>query len=110
MVDSKISLDLWHRRLSHISEKGLNCLIRNNAISGVSTAKLDKCDHCIARKQNRVSFKSHPPHRKSSLLELIHSNVCGPLKVQSLGGASYFVTFIDDYSRKLWLYILKTKN
>lgn len=110
VVDNKISPDLWHRRLSHISEKGLNCLIRNNAIFGVSTAKLDKCDHCMAGKQNRVSFKSHPPHRKSSLLELIYSYVCGPLKVQSLGGASYFVTFIDDYSRKLWVYVLKTKN
>lgn len=109
-VDSKVTSDLWHRRLSHISEKGLNCLIRNNAISGLGTTKLDKCDHCMAGKQNRVSFKSKPIHRKSSMLELIHSDVCGPLKVQSFGGASYFVTFIDDYSRKLWVYALKTKD
>ena len=44
------------------------------------------------------------------MLELVHSDVCGPLKVKSYGGASYFVTFIDDYSRKLWVYALKTKD
>ncbi|CAH9120743.1 unnamed protein product [Cuscuta epithymum] len=109
-VDSKVSFDLWHRRLSHISEKGLNCLIRNNVISGLGTIKLNKCDHCMAGKQNRVSFKSNSHHRKSSVLELIHSDVCGPLKVQSFSGASYFVTFIDDYSRKVWVHALKTKD
>ncbi|RDX90855.1 hypothetical protein CR513_27234, partial [Mucuna pruriens] len=60
--------------------------------------------------KTRVSFKKHPPSRKSELLELVHSNVCGPLKVKSFSGALYFVTFIDDCSRKLWIYVLKTKD
>ena len=44
------------------------------------------------------------------LLELVHSDLCGPMKTKTLGGALYFVTFIDDCSRKLWVYVLKTKD
>ena len=61
-------------------------------------------------KQHRVSFRSSFPSRKSNVLDLIHSDVCGPLKVRSHGGALYFVTFIDDHSRKVWAYTLKTKD
>ena len=43
-------------------------------------------------------------------MELIHSDVCGPLKVRTHSGALYFVTFIDDYSRKVWAFLLKTKD
>ena len=64
----------------------------------------------MAGKQNRVSFKSYPPSRKTELLELVHSDLCGPMKTKTLGGALYFVTFIDDCSRKLWVYVLKTKD
>ncbi|RDX89868.1 hypothetical protein CR513_28338, partial [Mucuna pruriens] len=101
---------LWHRRLSHISEKGLTCLAKKDMLSGLKNAELEKCSHCMTSKQTRVSFKKHPPSRKSELLELVHSDVCGPLKVKSFSGALYFVTFIDDCSRKLWVYVLKTKD
>ena len=104
------STELWHKRLSHMSEKGLSCLAKKNQLSGLKNATLKNCAHCLAGKQRRVSFRSHPPHRKSELLELVHSDVCGPIKVRSHGGALYFVTFIDDCSRKLWVYTLKSKN
>jgi len=58
----------------------------------------------------QVSFKNHPPSKKSKLFELVHSDVCGPLKVKSFSDALYFVTFIDKCSRKLWVYVLKTKD
>ena len=48
--------------------------------------------------------------KKGRGTELVHSDVCGPLKVKSIGGALYFVTFTDDYSRKLWVRTLKTKD
>ncbi|KAK8524988.1 hypothetical protein V6N12_029838 [Hibiscus sabdariffa] len=74
------STELWHKRLSHMSEKGLNCLAKKNQLSGLKNAILKNCAHCLAGKQRRVSFRSHPPHRRSELLELVHSDVCGPLK------------------------------
>ncbi|RDY10271.1 hypothetical protein CR513_05239, partial [Mucuna pruriens] len=61
---------LWHRRLSHISEKGLTCLAKKDMLLRLKNAELEKCSHCMA-----VSFKKHPPSRKSELLELVHSNV-----------------------------------
>ena len=48
--------------------------------------------------------------RKSNVLDLVYSDVCGPIKVESLGSNRYFVTFIDDASRKVWVYVLKTKD
>ncbi|RDX68445.1 hypothetical protein CR513_52569, partial [Mucuna pruriens] len=71
---------LWHRRLSHISEKRLNCLTKKDILPGLKNAKLEKYSHCMAGKQTRVSFKKHTPSRKLELLELVHSDVCGPLK------------------------------
>ena len=105
-----IEASLWHRRLSHISEKGLNCLAKKDMLPGLKNINLEKCSHCMIGKQTRVSFKKHPPSRKSGLLKLVHSDISGPLKVKSFGGALYFVTFIDDYSRKLWVYALKSKD
>ncbi|GAA0148830.1 hypothetical protein LIER_08165 [Lithospermum erythrorhizon] len=53
---------------------------------------------------------SSEPKRKSKVLDLVHSDVCGKVKTRSLGGAYYFLTFIDDYSRIIWAYTLKTKD
>lgn len=102
--------ELWHRRLGHMSEKGMAYLAKKNVLSGLKISPLQKCSHCLAGKQNRVSFKSHPPSRKQNVLDLVHSDLCGPMKTRSLGGSLYFVTFIDDHSRKLWVYTLKRKD
>lgn len=71
---------------------------------------MKKCFHCLAGKQTRVAFKSSTPPRVSCILDLIYSDVYGPMKTRSLGGALYFVTFIDDHSRKTWIYTLKMKD
>ncbi|KAF3622351.1 putative triacylglycerol lipase 2-like [Capsicum annuum] len=109
-VESASSSTLWHKRLSHISEKGLNVLAKKRLLSNFESPKLEKCVQCLDRKQNRVSFKSHPPSKKTELLELVHSDLCGPMKTRTLGSALYFVTFIDDCLRKLWIYVLKSKD
>ena len=110
VVERDSSSMLWYKRLSHISEKGLNVLAKKKFLSNIKSAKLEMCEHCLAGKQNRVSFKSYPPSRKTELLELVHSDLCGLMKTKTLGGALYFVTFIDDCSRKLWVYVLKTND
>ena len=105
-----VATDLLHNRLSHISEKGLMMLARKNLLLGMKGEALEKCTHCFAGKQNRVSFTRSAPSRKSDILDLVHSDVCGPMKTRTLGGSLYFVTFLDDNSRKLWVYTLKSKD
>ncbi|RDY10902.1 hypothetical protein CR513_04501, partial [Mucuna pruriens] len=75
-----IEAPLRHLRHSHINEKWLNCLAKKDILPRLKNAKLEKCSHCMAGKQTRVSFKKHPPSRKSELLELVHTDVYGPLK------------------------------
>ena len=67
------------------------------------------CEHCLYAKQ---AMNSHSTINKkwSELLELVHSDMCGPMPAASMGGASYFVTFIDDFSQKVWAYPLKCKD
>ena len=108
-VENDNTVELWHKRLGHMSEKSMTCLAKKNVLPGLDQVHLKKCVDCLAGKQNRVSFKSSPPSRKENVLDLIHSDLCGPLP-KSLGGAKYFVTFIDDHSRKTWVYLLKTKD
>ena len=87
-------------RLSYISEKELDFLAKKSLLPVLKDAKLDMCNHC-GGKQRRLSFKHHFSARRRYLSWYIH--VYGPLKVNSIGGALYFVTFIDDHSRKLWV-------
>ncbi|KAK9035368.1 hypothetical protein V6N11_077410 [Hibiscus sabdariffa] len=78
------STELWHKRLSHISEKGIKCLAKKNKLSWLKNATLKNYACCLVRKQKRVSFSSRPSHRKSELLELVHLDVCGPKKVKDV--------------------------
>lgn len=50
------------------------------------------------------------PSRKQNILNLVHLDLCDPFNPQTLGGSRYFVTFIDDYSRNIWVYTLRTKD
>ena len=55
-------------------------------------------------------FQQRFGHRTKEHLEVVYSDVCGPMQVDSYGGNRYFVTFIDDFSRKLWIYLIKRKD
>ena len=109
-LENDSSTDLWHRRLGHMSEKGLQVLSKKELLAGIKGTPLKTCVHCFHGKQNRISFRRNIASRKSHVLDLVHLDVCGPLKVRTLGGDLYFVTFIDDHSRKVWAYTLKTKD
>ena len=63
----------------------------------------------MSRKQSRVAFHRFPSHRKPYILYLVHTDVC-TMQSNTLGGALYYVTFIDDHSRKVWAYALKSKD
>jgi hypothetical protein len=102
---------LWHQRLRHIGEKGLRTLHDRGMVEGMynCTLDFDFCEHCIYGKQNRVRFPSGATRTKG-ILELIHSDVFGPVPVPSLGKSVYYVSFIDDFSRNTWIYFLRKKS
>ncbi|GAU37126.1 hypothetical protein TSUD_278780 [Trifolium subterraneum] len=66
-------------------------------------------DCCVA-KQTRNSFKNELPMNSTHKLKMVYSDVCGPFEVKSIGGNSYFLTFIDDYTRHVWLYLIEKKS
>ena len=68
------------------------------------------CFDCVLRKHHRDSFDKHASWHTSVPLELVHSDLCGPLPSVSFFGFKYFLTFIDDYSRCTWVYFLKFKS
>ena len=61
------------------------------------------------RKEHKKTFPSSESKAKG-ILEIIHSDVCGPMSSSSLGGYAYYVSFIDDFSRKTWVYFMKNKD
>jgi hypothetical protein len=69
----------------------------------------DICSKCMEGKQHREPISKAAKWRATMKLELIHSDVCGPINPQSNGGNKYFLTFTDDFSRKTWVYILQDK-
>lgn len=97
---------LWHRRLGHLSLSSMKFL--KNAIGEIDIPSC-KCIVCIKGKQTREPFNGKGK-KADECLQLIHSDVVGPMPIESLGGCKYFVTFIDDYSKKLSVYPLKQKS
>ena len=72
------------------------------------TLDFDFCEQCIYGKQNRVRFASGAT-RERGILELIHSDVFEHVPIPSLGKSLYYVSFIDDLSRNIWIYFLRKK-
>jgi hypothetical protein len=100
---------LWHMRLGHMSEWGMLELHKKNLLKGIKTCKLDFCKFCVLGKQNRVQFKT-ATHKTEDILDYVHSNVWGLVRTASWGGHMYFVIFIDDFSRKVWVYFMRHKS
>ncbi|KAJ0555551.1 putative RNA-directed DNA polymerase [Helianthus annuus] len=102
--------NLWHNRLGHMSEKGLKMLAQKGKFPDLKKVETEFCEPCVLGKQKRVTFVKTGRTPKAQKLELVHSDVYGPTSVTSLGGSRYYVTFIDDSTRKVWVYFLKHKS
>ena len=98
---------IWHQRLGHVGEKGLRALQGKGMAEGMNdcTLDFDLCENCIYGKHNQVIFASCAT-REKGILELIHSDVFGPMFVPSLGRSVYYVSCIDDFSKNTWIYFL----
>ena len=105
-----IDINILHRHLGHLGQSNLQRLIEKAMVEGIDSVggRLEFCESCAHGKQHRHPF---PPSLKRArhILDLIHSDVCGPFPV-SIGGYRYFILFIDDHSRYVWVYFLKKKS
>ncbi|KAH9647728.1 hypothetical protein KPL70_025300 [Citrus sinensis] len=99
---------MWHLKLGHMSEQGLKILSERKLLPGLKSVSLPFCEHCVTSKQHILKF-SRSIARSKCILDLIHSDVWESPDI-SMGGAKYIVTFIDDYSRRCWVYPIKKKS
>ena len=100
---------IWHSRMGHMSDMYLTLLHERGLLSGLGKIDLDFCEHCVMRKHHRKAF-GVGIHNSKEFLAYIHSDVWGPSPVASLSGKWYYVVFIDDYSRFVWVYFLMEKS
>ena len=101
---------MWHRRFSHLHFKALPRL--QSMVRGmppISFVKVEVCKGCLLGKNAMKSFP-HSSSKSEKILELFHSDICGPMSSPSLNDFMYYVIFIDDLSRKCWIYFLKLKG
>jgi hypothetical protein len=108
--NSVSSSELWHRRLAHINYRALPVL--RKMVTGLPDIHVEHdgvCKCCALGKNVKGSFTSKDSKSKG-ILDIIHSDVCGQMTVPSLGNFVYYVLFIDDYSRKTWIYFLKVRD
>ena len=78
-------------------------------VTRFSTLSSLACEFCQLGKHTRVSFLKRLNNQAKSPFELVHTNVWGPYRTASTLGFQYFVTFIDEYSRCTWLFLMKNR-
>ncbi|KAL5545756.1 hypothetical protein UlMin_005443 [Ulmus minor] len=102
------SASLWHKRLGHISKSRVERLVSDGILKTLDFSDFDICVECIKGKQTKT--KKLGANRATDVLELIHTNICGPYPTASWNGQQYFITFIDDYSRYGYLFLIHEKS
>ena len=110
---ANIAADIWHQRYGYLNHQSLRALQQKEMVIGLNLDKSSKpsfCNACAKGKSSSRKFPSSNNKRHDTLFDLVHSDVCEKITPKSLCGSEYFVTFIDDHSRYVWVYFMKTKN
>ncbi|GKF81447.1 retrovirus-related pol polyprotein from transposon TNT 1-94 [Tanacetum coccineum] len=96
---------LWHPRLSHLNFNYITLLSKKDIVTGLPKLKYVKdqlCSSCEMSKAKRSSFKSKAVPSFKGRLNLLHMDLCGPMRVASINGKKYILVIVDDYSRYTW--------
>ncbi|XP_043693323.1 uncharacterized protein LOC122643810 [Telopea speciosissima] len=112
MISQENEITLWHKRLGHINFKNLAKLSKNNGVKDLPKIKNltnHVCGPCQKGKQTRAIYKLKE-HNASKPLDLIHTDLRGPMRTQAIRGERYFMLLIDEYSRMTWVFFLKDKT
>lgn len=111
---SKIEEDslLWHSRLGHVNFGAMKLMSTRSMAHGIPefTQQKGVCSGCLLSKQARAPFPSQANFAAKVKLELIHGDLCGPISPPTPAGNRYFLLLVDDYSRRMWVYMLKYKS
>ncbi|GJU60588.1 retrovirus-related pol polyprotein from transposon TNT 1-94 [Tanacetum coccineum] len=104
---------LWHRRLSHLNFDTINLLSKYDIVTGLPKLKFVKdhlCSSCELGKAKHKSFKTKTTPSSKRRLQLLHMDLCGPMRVGSINGKKYVLVIVDDYSRYTWTHFLRSKD
>lgn len=108
------SQQLWHFRLGHLNTADMKKMISNDMVIGLDKVNMNEsekfCESCVYGKQTRLPFPKRTEARSNGKLELIHSDVAGPITPTAHDGSRYFVTFTDDFSRATMIFCIKHKS
>ncbi|CAI5726240.1 unnamed protein product [Peronospora farinosa] len=108
-VDS--NYDLWHARMGHLNKDALEKTQRVTTGIPITNFKTKALSSgCLKGKQTVTQFPSHSQTKTSRVLELVHTDLMGPMKTRSIGGAKYVLNFVDDYSKYVVENFLKKKS
>ena len=100
---------LWHCRLGHINENRISKLHKNGYFDKFDFESNEECEPSLIDKMTKSPFIGQG-ERATKRLELIHSDVCDPMRTMARCGFYYFITFTDDFSRYEYVYLLKNKS
>lgn len=108
----KEAMELWHRRFGHVSNSRLQLMHSKEMVNGLPKFPVNKevCGACKIGKQTRDAFPKESQTKTKEKLEIVHTDVCGPMQTDSLDGSRYFLLFVDDFTRMSWVYFLKQKS
>nr|GEV91326.1 hypothetical protein [Tanacetum cinerariifolium] len=103
---------LWHRRLNHLNFGTINDLARKDLVRGLPRLKFEKdhfCFVCQLGKSKKHTHKSKTENTNLEVLNTLQMDLCGPMRVQIINGKKYILVIVDDYSRFIWVKILRSK-
>ncbi len=107
-------IGIWHKQVGHVNLQCLKLMEKQNLVGslpkfGIEKVMLKVCETCQLGKQARHPFPAQTTHVNSKPLEMIHLDVW-TTKTESIGGCRYYMSFIDDHTRKVWVYFMKHKG
>ncbi|GJZ36462.1 retrovirus-related pol polyprotein from transposon TNT 1-94 [Tanacetum coccineum] len=104
---------LWHQHLSHLNFDTINDLAKNDLVTGLPKFKYHKehlCPSCDQGKSKKASHLPKPVSNSKQRLHLLHMDLCGPMRIESINRKRYVLVIVDDYSRYTWVHFLRSKD
>jgi len=113
LLSKEEEIKLWRQRVGHLHLKGMKKALSSEAIRGLPNLNIVEesiCGECQIGKQTRMSHPRLEHQATSKFLELLHTDLMGPMQVESIGGKRYVLVVVDDFSRFTWVNFIREKS